>query len=157
MEKVLCNLKINKAPKEDDSTAELIKNTSQELKKRLQALVCKIWRDEKMSDDWKLGLIVHLFKKGDKIKCLNYRGITPLNVAYKILSSIILERLKEYWEDKLGEYQCGFRPQRRTTDQIHVVRQILKNFIDVILTSPSTSLILKKFLRAETKISFWNY
>ena len=33
MEKAICILKINKAPREDDIIAELIKNTSQELKK----------------------------------------------------------------------------------------------------------------------------
>jgi len=37
-----------------------------------------------------------------------------------------MERLKEYLEEILGEYQCGFRPQRRTTNQIFVVRQILE-------------------------------
>ena len=43
-----------------------IKTASRELKKRLYALICKIWKDEKMPDDWKVGLIVPLFKKGDK-------------------------------------------------------------------------------------------
>jgi sorting nexin-29 len=80
-----------------------------------------------MPDDWEVGLIVPLFKKDYKMKCENYRGITLLNVAYKILSRIILERLKEYSEEILGEYQCGFRPQKRTTDQIFVLRQILEN------------------------------
>jgi hypothetical protein len=61
------------------------------------------------------------------MKCENYRGITLLNVAYKILSCIILERLKEYSEEILGEYQWGFTPHRRT-DQIFVVRQILEKF-----------------------------
>jgi hypothetical protein len=31
-----------------------------------KTLICKIWRDEKMPDDWKRGLIVPLFKKGEK-------------------------------------------------------------------------------------------
>ena len=65
-----------------------------------------------MPDDWKVGLIVPLFKKGDKMKCENYWGITLLNVAYKIVSNILLERLREYSEEVLWEYQCGFRPQR---------------------------------------------
>jgi sorting nexin-29 len=36
--------------------------------------------------------------------------------------------LKEYSEEILGECQCGFRPGRRTTDQIFKVRQILEKF-----------------------------
>ena len=81
-----------------------------------------------MPDDWKIGLIVPLFEKGNKRKCENYRGIMLLNVTYKILSRVILERLKEYSEVILGECQCGFRPQRKTMDQLFVVRQILKKF-----------------------------
>jgi sorting nexin-29 len=128
LEKAIGKLKVNKAPGEDDIIVELFKNAGQELKKRLHMLICNIWREEKMPDVWRVGLIVALFKKGDKMKCENYRRITLLNVAYKVLASIILERLKQYSEEILGEYQCGFRPQRRTTDQIFVVRQILEKF-----------------------------
>jgi len=128
MEKAICNLKTNKVPGEDDITTELIKNASRELNEKLHVLICKIWRDEKMPNDWKVGLIVPLFKKGDKMKSENCRGITVLNVAYKILSSIILELLKEYSKEILGEHQCGIRPQRRTMDQIFIVRQILEKF-----------------------------
>ena len=103
MEKAMCNLKIHKVPGEEDIIAELIKNANQELKRRLHALICKIWRNEKMPDDWKVGLIVPLFKKADKMKCENYRGKTRLNVAFKILSSIVLERLKEFSEENLGD------------------------------------------------------
>jgi len=53
-----------------------------------------------------------------------------LNVTYElqVLSSVILERLKEYSEEILGEYQCGFKRQRRTTHQLFVLRQILEKF-----------------------------
>jgi hypothetical protein len=67
MEKAVCNLKINTAPGEDDSMAELIINASRYLKKRLHALICKIWRDEKMPDNWKVGLIFPYLRKATKL------------------------------------------------------------------------------------------
>jgi hypothetical protein len=67
MEKAVCNLKTSKARGEYGILAELIKNTSQELRKRLHVLICKIWRDEKIPGNWKVGLILPLFKRGDKI------------------------------------------------------------------------------------------
>jgi len=73
MEKAVCNLKTNKAPGEDDITAELIENISHEIKERFHVLICKIWRDGKMPDDWKVRLIVPLFQKRDKMRRENYR------------------------------------------------------------------------------------
>jgi sorting nexin-29 len=156
MEKAIGNLKTNKAPEEDDHIAILIKNSSRELEKRLHALIGKIWKEEKMPGDWKVGLITPLFKKGDKMKCKNYRGIILLNVAY-VLSSIKLERLKEYSKEILRKYQCGFRPQRETTDQIFVIRQILEKVLHMILIFTTSSLILKTLLTALTKNSYWNH
>jgi len=91
------------------------------------------------------------------MKCENYREIILLNVAYKKLSSIKLGQLKEYSKEILREYQCGFKPQRETTDQIFVIRQILENFLGMILIFTSSSLILKTLLAALTKNSYWNH
>ncbi|KAF6198411.1 hypothetical protein GE061_008159 [Apolygus lucorum] len=84
-----------------------------------------IWQDERIPDEWSSGLIIPIFKKGDKTVCQNYRGITLLNVAYKILSNILLSWLKVYSEQVLLEYQCGFRSGRSTVDQMFVLRQAL--------------------------------
>jgi hypothetical protein len=157
MEKATGNLKTNKSPGEDDITAELIKNSSWELKKRLHAMICKIRRDEKMPDDWKVGLIVPLFKNGDKMKCENYQGITLLNVAYKILSSIILEWLKVYLEEILAEYQCGFRPQRGTMNQIFVVRQILEKFYMHDIDLHLLFIDFKNAFDSINQKSYWNH
>ena len=125
---VLKTMKNNKAPGDDLITAELLKHGGPELEKKLHELMCLIWRTESMPEEWRLGLIVPVFKKGDKLQCSNYRGITLLNVAYKLLSGIVLRRLSVFSEDLLGEYQAGFRPNRSTMDQIFTVRQILEKF-----------------------------
>ena len=62
--------------------------------------------------------------KGDRTVCGNYRGISLLSIAGKILSRILLNRLLPEAESFLPESQCGFRPARGTPDMIFVARQL---------------------------------
>ena len=63
-------------------------------------------------------VIITLYKnKGKKSNCDNYRGITLLSIAGKILARILLNRLvPTIAEDNTPESQCGFRRNRSTTD-----------------------------------------
>ena len=73
-----------------------------------------------MPSDWNISIICPVFKKGDR----GERSL--LNIAYKILASILSERLKPHVISIVGPYQCGFMPGKSTTDQLFTLRQILE-------------------------------
>jgi hypothetical protein len=102
-------------------------------------------------------IIVPIYKKGEKTDCSNYRGISYLSTAYKILYNIFLASLTPYMNEIIGKFHCGFRRNGSTTDQIFYIRQILeKNWrvmercISYLLTSrkPVTQLSEKFFTKS---------
>jgi hypothetical protein len=88
-------------------------------------LITKIWTTEIIPENWNWSIICPIHKKGDVTICSNYRGISLLCVAYKIFSNILFNRLMPYVETTIGDYQCGYRRERTTVDQIFMV-QILE-------------------------------
>lgn len=81
-----------------------------------------------MPNDWNLRLLVPIFKKGDASKSDNYRGITLLNVTYKIMISIMLKKLKVYTEVQEGGYHNGFGPGNFMIHAIHIPNKIKQKF-----------------------------
>ncbi len=67
-----------------------------------------------------------IHKKGDPAIRANYHGISLLNIAYKVLSSVLCERMNPIVNKLIEPYQCGFRPGESTIDQIFTPRQILE-------------------------------
>ena len=88
-----------------------------------------MWVQHKMPEEWSMGIIQPIFKKGDKLECSSYRAITLLNVTYKVLSGILCNRLTVYTEGLLGENQCGFRTNCSTIDHIFTIRQQKKSLV----------------------------
>ena len=121
-------LKNNKSAGKDGIGAELIKMGPGRLADCLHRVIVKIWDTEQLPEEWKEGVICPIYKKGDKLECENYRAITILNAAYKVLSQIIFCRLSERAKDFVGTYQAGFVEGRSTTDQIFLLRLILQKF-----------------------------
>ena len=128
VKKAIHELKNNKAARKDELPAELLKHGSEQLHQMIHHILEKIWEEEELPTSWLDGLIRPLYKKGHRLECANYRGITILNSAYKILSRVLFNRLRPLEESFVGEYQAGFREGRSTTDQMFTLRQTLDKF-----------------------------
>jgi len=76
-----------------------------------------------LPEEWKETIILPLSKKGDKTDCNNYRGISFLSTAYKILSNILLSRLIIYVEEIVGDNPCGYRNNSSTTAFVKYLRK----------------------------------
>lgn len=130
IKRAVLKLKNHKAPGPDNINAELWKANPDTTAEILHALFLDIWEKEKVPDDWQEGIIIKLFKKGNKADCNNYRGITLLNVASKIFSLTLLERLQDALEPHIRNEQAGFRPNKSCIDQINTLRMIIEQTVE---------------------------
>ncbi|KAK3572560.1 hypothetical protein QTP86_000430 [Hemibagrus guttatus] len=76
--------------------------------------------------DWATGVVIPLFKKGDRRVCSNYRGITLLSLPGKVYSRVLERRVRPLVEPQIQEEQCGFRPSRGTLDQLYTLHRVLE-------------------------------
>jgi hypothetical protein len=120
VEMAVQKLKKHKAPGIDNIPAELFKNAGSELVKQLHTILKEIWVKEKMPTDWNLSIICPTHKKGDIMECSNYRGVSHLNTAYKILSNILFARISPFAENIIGllKEQMYYKPDIYTTTDI---------------------------------------
>ena len=93
-------------------------------------IIERIWKQEKVPQDWKEGFLVKLPKKGDQSECENHRGIMLLSVPGKVFSRIMLERLKTAVDKKLWDHQAGFLKERLCIDQITTLRIIIEQLLE---------------------------
>ena len=121
-----------KAPGIDGIPAEIFKALGPAAFNTFLGILTTIWNQEELPAELRDATIVVLFKnKGARTDCGNYRGISLLSIAGKILARILLNRLVgNISENNLPEAQCGFRPGRSTTDMVFAVRQVQEKCIE---------------------------
>ena len=81
--KCLRNLKNSKTGGSDGIVDELLKYSGSGMVDLLEQLFSVIWQEEIVPRQWREGLIVNIFKKGDREDTVNYRSITLLSVVYR--------------------------------------------------------------------------
>ena len=87
----------------------------------------KIYEQEVVPDEWRNNFVVPIFKeKGDVQDCNNYRGIKLMSHTMKVWERVIDQRLR--MEVEISSEQFGFMSNRRTTDAIFALRQIMEKY-----------------------------
>lgn len=125
IQEIVAHMENFKASGENQITAELWKYASKNAIVSLQKIFEEIWKEGVFPEEWKMALIHPLHKKGSKSDPNNYRGISLVDVTYKILSRALLKRAEPQLDCQIGEYQAGFRKGRSCPEQILNLRNIL--------------------------------
>ena len=120
-------LKNRKSPGCDGVPAELWKAAGESGIKLLYRICVDIWTKKEWPKDWtKLVLVVP--KTGNKQDCNNYRHISLICHASRVLLIIILNRLRQYSDRELPEEQTGFRAGKGTRDAL--LQLVIEKTID---------------------------
>ena len=62
--------------------------------KWLVLLFNMVWRVGVAPADWRKAQIIPIFKKGSRLECSNYRGISLLSVVGKVYAGVLNDRVK---------------------------------------------------------------
>ena len=90
----------------------------------IHRMTLNLWINLDLPNAWGNSLLKTLWKgKGSKRDPSKYRGISIGSTVCKLIISIILSRLKTWYESQLSDEQYGFRPNRGTTDGIFAVKR----------------------------------
>ena len=153
VQNVIDGLNPRKAAGGDSLPAEAFKLGGEALTRRMTEILVELWPSEEtwrtdidagpihgrttratdgeylkcsatVSQSWQDAELVSIFKnKGSALDPGNYRGIFLLEVAGKILAGVLNRRLQKLSEEKLSDFQCGFRPRRGAAQQILAIRR----------------------------------
>ncbi|GAA6085164.1 receptor-type tyrosine-protein phosphatase F-like, partial [Tachysurus ichikawai] len=115
-----------KAPGVDEIRPEYLKSLDVVGLSWLTRLCNIAWRLGTVPLDWQTGVVVPLFKKGDRRVCSNYRGITLLSLPGKVYARVLERRIRPIVEPRIQEEQCGFRPGRGTLDHLYTLARLLE-------------------------------
>ena len=123
------------APGEDGVRISYIRYACEEMKGRVIEMVQKMFvtRAHEWSEKLKGGVIVPLYKKGDREDPGNYRGVCLLAMGSRILARVVARRLGG-WAEHLGlldENQAGFRKGRSTADVTQMMVRINEDVWDM--------------------------
>ena len=96
-------------------------------------------------ESWSDGIIIPLFKKGDRTDVKNFRGITLVSCLSKLFTSVLNSRIMKWCDEnsKLSDAQFGFRKRFSTTDAIFTMHSLIVFKFTQLISTPELDLVKK--------------
>ena len=110
----------------DGIPAELFQILKDDAVKVLHSICQQIWKTQQWPQDWKGSVFIPIPKKGNAKECSDYRTISLISHATKVMLKILQARLQQYMNCELPGVQAGFIKGRGTRDQIANIRWIME-------------------------------
>jgi hypothetical protein len=129
--KCLSSLKCGKAAGSSGIVAEMLKAGGQLVAEKLWKFFRRVWEEVEVPKDWESGIVMPLFKKGDRMDLDNYRGIILIDVVRKVFSGILRNRLEKFYEGRIIEEEAGFRKGRGCIDHGYILAQVIQKRLDI--------------------------
>ena len=114
----------------DDIPAEFLKILEGEALNKLEELCREIYNTGIWPDDFTKSVMIPIPKKSNAMDCADYRTISLISHASKILLKILNNRIQSKADLMLGKTQFGFRKGCGTREAIGVMRTICERSLE---------------------------
>ena len=112
------------------------------LRSMLHAMIVECWKEKHIPSCWKRSVAILIYKKGDTSDPANFRPITLQPVLYKILATIIRQRMSAYLEQNKfvdKKFQKGFWSAvdgvgEHTETLTHIIRDSRRHQRSLVIT-----------------------
>ncbi|XP_039119691.1 uncharacterized protein LOC120255989 [Dioscorea cayenensis subsp. rotundata] len=150
----LLSLPVGKSPGPDGMNVEFYKFFWNDLEKHLVPAILYFFEKVVMPGAWGRTYITLIPKREHPKFVSDFRPISLCNVAYKIVTKILANRLKNVIACLVGKEQCGFVPGRSPVDNIIAVQEMIHTINQDRTTPPR--MILKVDIEKAYDTINWN-
>uniref|UniRef100_A0A803TIP8 Reverse transcriptase domain-containing protein n=1 Tax=Anolis carolinensis TaxID=28377 RepID=A0A803TIP8_ANOCA len=127
--KAIKMMKANKAPGPDGFQANFYKVFQEEILPYLQKIMNAALKNSEIPESWTQAEVIAIPKENsDPTDIRNYRPISLLNADYKMFTTILANRFKEFLKIWIGPDQKGFLPGRNMNENVRCIVDIIEYY-----------------------------
>ena len=126
----LSEMKEGKAVGVDEIPVEMLKSLGEKALKEVCDICQNMYEEGKWPDDFTKTVLIPLPKKNNAVKCSDFRTISLICHASKIMLRVLTKRIEAKTKLLLGRNQFGFRKGCGTRDAIGVMRTLCERSME---------------------------